>query len=346
MVGPPPESWAVDPRRAGAWEIAPGLWQLRMPLPWDTIGTVNAFAIARDDGIMLVDCGSAGDPTCRDALATAIAVAGLSLSDVRLLVATHTHSDHIGLAAWVIEQSGCRFLMHPASAHFYDAMREPERISAIRRARAVREGVPPERLEDCGDVREELEGVLAPVAPDALLADGMRLPSLLGDWEVVETPGHAPSHVCLVQRESGLAIVGDLVARTFAPYLDYGYTPDPVAELLDSLDRVDAIDGVRLGLPGHGRPLEDVGAAIATYRDGIHGRLEDAQAAVAAGPAGAYEMTRRMFGEPTSDQSAVWLMTETLCYLKHLRDAGAVVRDENARGAYSYRLAPAQRGSS
>jgi hypothetical protein len=53
-----------------------------------------------------------------------------------------------------------------------------------------------------------------------------------------------------------------------------------------------------------------------------------------------------MFGEPTSDQTAVWLMTEVLCYLKHLRDVGAVVRDENAQGAYSYRLAPAQRGSS
>jgi hypothetical protein len=56
-------------------------------------------------------------------------------------------------------------------------------------------------------------------------------------------------------------------------------------------------------------------------------------------------MTRRMFGEPASEQTAVWLMTEVLCYLKHLRDAGAVVRDENARGAYSYRLAPAQGGS-
>ena len=39
------------------WEIEPGLWQLRLPLPWDTISSVNAFAIARDDGIMLVDAG-------------------------------------------------------------------------------------------------------------------------------------------------------------------------------------------------------------------------------------------------------------------------------------------------
>ena len=173
----------------------------------------------------------------------------------------------------------------------------------------------------------------------------MRLPSTLGDWEVLETPGHAPSHVCLLQRERGVAIVGDLVARAFAPYFDYGYTPDPIGELLASYDRVESIGGIRLGLPGHGRPLEDLSGTIAAHRHGIHQRLDDARAAVAAGPAGAYEMRRRMYGEPTSDQTAVWQTTEVLCYLKHLRDAGDVVRDQNATGAYSYRLAGAPRGA-
>ncbi|HET6689306.1 MAG TPA: MBL fold metallo-hydrolase [Miltoncostaeaceae bacterium] len=335
----------VDPERSGAWELEPGLWQLRMPLPWDTISSVNAYAIARDDGLMLVDCGGAGDPTYAESLAAAMRAAGRSIGDVRVLVGTHTHSDHVGISAWVIAQSGCRFLMHAASDHFYDAMREPERIERARRTRARREGAPAERLDDFADVREETEGMLEPVEPDAHLVDGIRLPSLLGDWEVVETPGHAPSHVCLVQRERGIAIVGDLVARSFAPYLDYGYTPDPVAELLASYDRVEAIDGIRRALPGHGRPLDDLGAVIGAHRAGIHGRLEATRAAVAAGPAGAYEVTLRMFGEPASHQTAVWLTTEVLCYLKHLREEGAVVREEDARGAYSYRPASSQRGS-
>jgi glyoxylase-like metal-dependent hydrolase (beta-lactamase superfamily II) len=331
----------VDPAGAGAWEIAPGLRQLRLPLPWDTIATVNAFAIDLDDGIMLVDCGSAGDPTHRQALVAALAAAGLSLSDVRLLAVTHAHSDHVGLAAWVIAESGCRFLMHPASAHFYDAMREPARIEAARAARAAREGVPDRELALYGDVREETEGVVAPVEPDGLLVDGVRLPSALGDWEVVETPGHAPSHVCLVQRERGIAILGDLVSRAFAPYLDYGYSPDPVAELLAALDRVAALEGIRVGLPGHGRPLPDVATVIEAHRAGIGGRLDAARAALEPGPAGAYQVTRRMFGEAASDQVAVWRMTEVLCYLKHLREAGAVVRDEAETGTYSYRLEPA-----
>jgi glyoxylase-like metal-dependent hydrolase (beta-lactamase superfamily II) len=329
----------VDPGKAGAWEIEPGLWQLRLPLPWETISSVNAFAVARDDGVMLVDCGSAGDPSHQEALAAAMTAAGLSLADVRLLVGTHTHSDHVGLAAWVIAQTGCRFLMHEASAHFYDATREPDRIEAARARRAGREGVPGGRLADFGDVREELDGILEPVEPDEDLADGMLLSSDLGDWEVVETPGHAPSHVCLLQRERGLAIVGDLVARAFGPYMDYGYSADPVAELLASYDRMAAVEGVRLALPGHGRPLPDLPGVIAAHRRGIGERVEMTRSAVAAGPAGAYEVCRRVFGEPVSDQTVVWHMSEVLCYLKHLRDAGAVVRDESPGGAYRYRLA-------
>jgi glyoxylase-like metal-dependent hydrolase (beta-lactamase superfamily II) len=340
LVGPPPKSWAVEPANVRVHEIAPGLWQLRLPLAWEEITHVNAYAVALETGVMLVDCGSAGDPSDRDALAVALESAGLSLADVRVLAATHTHSDHVGLAAWVIEESGCEFLMHPASAHFYDAMRNPEGIEAARERRARREGVPAHLLAHYRDVREETEGVLAPVEPDRHLVDGARLASALGDWEVIETPGHAPSHVCLVQRDLGIAIVGDLVSREVALYFDYGYSPDPVGELMASLDRMDRVAGVRTVLPGHGRPVADFGEVIESHRAGLRSRLDLARAAVSTGPAGAYEITGRMFGEPPSDVAAVWQMAEVVCYLAHLRRTGEIVRGEAADGTFRYRLAP------
>jgi len=111
MVGPPPASWAVPPERARAFELAPGIWQLRLPLPWPQVPHVNAYWLA--DLRVLVDCGSAGHPSHRASLSAALGVAGASVDDVRTLVGTHTHSDHVGLAAWVIQASGCEFLMHP-----------------------------------------------------------------------------------------------------------------------------------------------------------------------------------------------------------------------------------------
>jgi glyoxylase-like metal-dependent hydrolase (beta-lactamase superfamily II) len=337
VVGPPPESWAVDPELARTFDIAPGLWSFRLPLPWHHITHVNAYAIERDDGIVLVDCGSAGDETHRGALEAALGRAGHSIEDVRVLVGTHTHSDHVGLAAWVIERSGAEFWMHPETGHFYDATREPERIAAAREARSRQEGVPDHLVELYRDVREETDGVLAATPPDRLLIGGVTIESKLGNWEVVETPGHCPTHVCLVQRDRRLIILGDLVASAFSPWFDYGYSEDPVSEYLDSLDAIEALGPSALALPGHGRPISDLPAAIALHRRGVGERLEQTLAAIAAGPTGAYEITDRVFGN-LDPQAAVWRMAEMLCYLKHLRLAGAIVRDEAPDGTFTYRL--------
>jgi glyoxylase-like metal-dependent hydrolase (beta-lactamase superfamily II) len=329
MVGPPPDSWQVPPERARAFELAPGVWQLRLPLPWPLVPHVNAYWLA--DERLLVDCGSAGHPSHRASLSAALKLAGASVEDVRTLVGTHTHSDHIGLAAWVIEASGCEFLMHPDTAHFYDGTREPERIDAARRRRARQEGVPDAELPAYGDVAEEVDGVLAAVEPSIPLSDG----DAIGSWTVVETPGHAPTHVCLFDGQRDTIILGDLLSSAFMPWFDYGYSNDPVAEFLRSLDRVEALGPFALALPGHGRALEDVPTIIADHRAGVAGRLDATLSAIHAGANSGYAITRRVFGD-LDGTAMVWRLTEAASYLRHLRLAGMVTRTEDAGGRFRY----------
>ncbi len=341
MVGPPPASWAIASEDARVYELAEGLWSLRLPLPWGHIPYVNAYVIALDEGVMVVDCGGAGHPSAAATLEAALGHAGWRPEDVRVLVGTHTHSDHVGTAQWIIERSGAAFWMHPDTAHFYDAMRRPEEIHAARERRARDEGVPEALLSLFADVREETEGVIAARDGDHQLLAGVRLPSRLGDWEVIETPGHSPSHVGLRQREHRVLIAGDLVSFVFAPYFDYGYSEDPVADFLASLDSVAAMGPFELVLPGHGRPLQDIDALVATHREGIAERLALTRAAVAKGPAGAYELTVRAFGDGLGGEDVVWRMTEMLAYLRHLRLAGEIVRERAADGSFRHRLGSA-----
>src|SRR5690349_1591024 len=330
MVGPPPDSWSVPPERARAFELAPGIWQLRLPLPWPLVPHVNAYWLASER--VLVDCGSAGHPSHRASLNAALAIAGASVADVDVLVGTHTHSDHIGLAEWVIAESGCSFLMHPDTAHFYDATREPARIEAARRRRAVAEGVPEDGLGFYGDVAEEVDGVLSAVEPSQPLRDG----DAVGAWQVVETPGHCPSHIVLVDGDR--VILGDLLAPVFAPWFDYGYSNDPIAEFLGSLDRVSDLSPFTLAMPGHGRVLEDLPEAVELHRAGVASRLEETIAAIRAGDTNAYAITARVFD--VSDPIAmVWRLTEIACYLRHLRLAGAVERHVLDDGRFRYALA-------
>src|SRR5581483_5004745 len=315
---------------------AAGVWRLRLPTAWDGIPHVNAYAVERDDGVLLVDCGTAGDETCWEALRKALADAGLALADVRLLAATHAHSDHVGLAARVVDETGCAFAMHPDHEHLYAIMREPARYEAARERRARQEGVPDDLLHLYRDVSEEVDGVLAPVEPAVALVPGATLASAAGEWRVVETPGHAPSHVCLYRESDRVLLAGDLVTPVFAPFFDYGFSPDPVAEFLGSLDAVAALEPDVL-LPGHGRALER--AVLDDHREATQARLEATLRAVRSEPAGGYELTERIHEQPAPPMFRVWQLVEVAGYLRHLRLTGRVVRDELADGRFRHRAA-------
>src|SRR3954453_7556563 len=172
MAGPTPASWAVDPARASAEVVADGVWRLRLPLAWPQLTHVNAYAI-EGDGVVLFDCGMAGHPSAAEALEYALAAAGIVPGDVRTLVGTHAHCDHVGLAPWLVARSGCEVWLHPATQHCFDAIREPQRIGAARERRSGAEGVPEDRLGAYASLDEELEGLMGVVPADQPLTEGV-----------------------------------------------------------------------------------------------------------------------------------------------------------------------------
>jgi glyoxylase-like metal-dependent hydrolase (beta-lactamase superfamily II) len=338
MVGPTPDVRAIDPDAVGVFEVLPGLWSVRVPLVWPGISHVNVVVVENEGpGVMLVDCGTAGDETCWEALVHGLDGTGHAMEDVTDLVVTHAHSDHFGLAARVVAESGCTMWMHPAHEAFTDAARDPGRIHAARGRRARAEGVPEEALPMYADTGEETDFALWPLPAFRELHAGMELPSGLGPWEVLETPGHSPSHVSLYQRERRLLLLGDLVSRIFAPWYDYGYTADPVAELSGSLDLIAELD-VELALPGHGRPIsgEDLTGIIAMHRHEIAHRLELVEAEVAREPGPAYEIGLRAFGPESTGMAEVGRLQEAMACLRHLRLQGRVQREELPSGIFRW----------
>lgn len=342
MVGPTPDVRSIDPGAVGVFEVRPGVWSLRIPLVWPGISHVNAVVLESEGpGVTLVDCGTAGHHTCWEGLVNGLAGTGHGIEDVTDLVVTHAHSDHFGLAAKVVEESGCTMWMHPAHEAFTDGARDPERIHAARERRARAEGVPEQDLPAYADTGEETDFALWPLPPFRELEHGSRIASRLGPWDVLETPGHSPSHVCLHQPQARVLLLGDLVSRVFAPWYDYGYTPDPVAELTASLDLVAGLD-VELALPGHGRPIsgEDLTGIIEMHREEIASRLELVEAEVARQPGPAYEIGVRAFGESPSMMAEVGRLQEAMACLRHLRLRGRVVREVLPSGVFRYSLAP------
>ena len=193
-------------------------------------------------------------------LERALEMVGLKVEHVRLVVCTHAHSDHYGQAATIVERAGCELWMHPDHGHMTANVDDPEAAAERRLEIARSAGVPEEPLRPWAQARPgQSFGIAGIVEPARELLPGVVVETDLGAWEVVLTPGHAPSHVCLWQPERRLLISGDHLLGRVSPYYDYGYSPDPAGEFLASLDRVEALDA-RLCLSGHGRTFADVRA--------------------------------------------------------------------------------------
>jgi glyoxylase-like metal-dependent hydrolase (beta-lactamase superfamily II) len=302
--------------------VLPGLWRLRLPLPWPGVPHVNAYAIAAGSGVVLVDTGLY-EPGALRQLERALDQAGLGLEHIRLLACTHAHSDHYGLAAPIVEGAGCELWMHPNHEHVTKAADDPERMLERRLEVARHSGVPADALARYEDARR---GQGIPVAevvlPDRDLVESVEIETDLGTWQVHETPGHAPSHVVLHQPDRGLLLSGDHILGRVSLYYDYGYTPDPAGEFLRSLDVVDGLD-VRLVLAGHGRPVRDAAALVEANRRAVKERVELVRSAIADGPRTPFEIVPALVGEEAPSQMMVsWGLSEVLCYLTHLEGLG------------------------
>jgi glyoxylase-like metal-dependent hydrolase (beta-lactamase superfamily II) len=318
--------------------VIPGVWRLRLPLPWPGVPHCNAWALASGSGVVLVDCGM-HEPGALAQLERALEQVGLRLEHVRLLVCTHAHADHCGQASAVQRRSGCELWMHRNHEHLTAAAEDPEAMIARRLEIARQSGVPEGPLRRWAEQRRSQGlGLSGPVEPDRDLVPGVVVRSDLGDWHVIETPGHAPSHVCLHQPERRLLISGDHLLGRISLYFDYGWTPDPVGEFLGSLDKVDALDA-RLALSGHGRPFADIQRHVEGNRKLVAERLDAVRAALAAAPATPYDLAPRVYGEDWTPERSTWLMTLLLCWLRHLEVRGEVRCDGGSPAAWSLRVA-------
>ncbi len=321
-------------REVGRGErVLPGVWRLRLPLPWPGVPHVNAWAVARGDGVVLFDTGM-HEPGSLAHLERALAQVNLRLEHVRLLVCTHAHSDHYGQASEIVRRSGCELWMHPNAEHMTSNASDPDAAIERRIEVALQSGVPEAPLRTyAAEAKTRGYGIEAIVEADRDLVPGVVVETDLGPWTVHETPGHAPSHICLHQKERRLLISGDHLLGRVSLYYDFGYSPDPVGEFLRSLDVVEALDA-RLCLPGHGRTFADVQAHIDANRELVAERLDKVGLVLSEhGPVTAFDALPRVYGEATNALNAAWRMTETLSYLTHLEVLGRTARVAGEDGA-------------
>ena len=159
------------------------------------MGFANAFLIEGDDGLALID---AGFPHKETTVFAAIRALGRSLGQLKHLIFTHGHPDHIGSAAAIVRETGAKTYMHPLDIPM------AESGGAFRPMRPA-----PGLIGLLCPVFFHPEERVEPVAIDQALSPGEILP-LAGGFELIHTPGHCAGHVALLWRPGRMLFAGDV----------------------------------------------------------------------------------------------------------------------------------------
>jgi glyoxylase-like metal-dependent hydrolase (beta-lactamase superfamily II) len=209
-------------------------------------GMVSCYLVEEAGGVTIVD---AGMPGMYADLVAELSAMGRTLADVRALVLTHGHSDHIGFAERVRRERSV-----PVSIHELDAaMARGEDKGGQRGAGPIR---PLALLRFLwfgirkGALRTPTVGVVS------TFGDGATL-DVPGSPRVILVPGHSPGSAVLHVPSKDALLVGDAIATESVANGSSGpmiapYSADP-AQALASLDRLDGMEA-RWVLPGHGQP--------------------------------------------------------------------------------------------
>ncbi|MFT2690569.1 MBL fold metallo-hydrolase [Clavibacter zhangzhiyongii] len=226
---------------------------------------VNMYLVEGDDGVTLVDTAF---PDTWPHLLQALGALGRTPDDVRAIVLTHGHWDHVGSAARAARELGAPVHVHPDDAHLarhpysYRRERTPF-VYPLRYGRAIPVVA---AMAAAGALRVEGVDAVTDIAAGPLDVPGRPV--------AIPTPGHTDGHIALHLPDRDALITGDALV-TLDPYtgrtgcrIVAGAATADSGRALRSLAALEGTDA-RIVLPGHGAP----------WRNGIRSAVSAARSA-------------------------------------------------------------------
>ncbi|MGH2951141.1 MAG: MBL fold metallo-hydrolase [Solirubrobacterales bacterium] len=317
----------MTPEDALELAAAEGIHRLAIPTPF-AVGRVNCYLLD-DEPLTLVDTGPNSGKSL-DELQQQLSDLGRALEEIELLVLTHQHIDHLGLAEIIASRSGCEVAAIDLMVPFVERYGEDtERDDAFAGGRMLRYGIPEDLVIGLRSVSRSFRGWGSAAQVTRPLRDGERLALRDRELEVQHRPGHSPSDTVFWDAERRILICADhlighissnpLLSR---PLDGSEERPQALVKYLESLRRTRELDAELL-LSGHGEPITDHRTLI-DERFALHRRrVERLRGLIAKRPRTAYELAQELWGNVAVTQAFLTL-SEVVGHVDLLINAGIV----------------------
>ena len=311
--------------------------QLIIPTPY-AVGDVNAFLV-KGDTLTLFDAGPRTEEAYQ-ALKTGLASVGYTMEDVEQVILTHHHPDHSGWAdgfpnatLYGHEYNNLWLTRDPAFITFHDQFYLD---------RFKEQGVPEQGLRIVGNMKKAAN-LMAERPLDYVLKEGDEVPGHPG-WSVLETLGHAQSHLSFWNATQQEMIGGDLLLAKVSsnplvepPLNPESPRPKTLLQYNESLKRLLTLP-IQTVYSGHGEPVKGIHSLIEARLQKQHERAMKVFTMLEEGPKSVFELTTQLF--PTAYKRELGLtLSETLGQMDYLMVLEKVTRTIDAQGIYRYEQA-------
>jgi glyoxylase-like metal-dependent hydrolase (beta-lactamase superfamily II) len=330
-------------------EVAPGVYWLRMPLPF-ALNHINLWLLRDEqDGVAgwtVVDCGVANDAT--RALWQQVFATQLQGLPVLRVVCTHMHPDHIGLADWLTRQFStpahdCRLWISATDWNVARLASQDDNAFGGEGAAAFFAShgwADPEALAQI-KARSGYYPSLVPAVPARYrrLMHGLPLQVLGRTWQCHVGYGHAPEHMALHCQAINTLIAGDMVLPRISTNVSVvGIEPEanPLPLYLQSLSDLLALPPHTLVLPSHGKPFVGLHTRIHQLQSHHQDRLAEVVQACAQQPCSAFDLLPVMFKRALDFHQTTFALGEALAHLHLLWLGGQLRRQRGADGVFRF----------
>jgi glyoxylase-like metal-dependent hydrolase (beta-lactamase superfamily II) len=314
-----------------------GIHRLAIPTPFQ-VGRVNAYLI-EDDPLTLIDSGP-NSGKALDELEQALAARGHAIEDIELLVITHQHIDHFGLASILARRSGAEVAaLEGLGSYLRDYRESADLDDRFAQEIMLRHGIPADVVTALRAVSASFRAWGAAVEITRPLRDGEQLELRNRTLRVLHRPGHSPSDTVFYDESRAILLAADhliahissnpLLARPLGAPADFtGPRPRALIDYIASLRLTREMEP-SLVLAGHGAPISDH-AALIDERFRLHSRrAERIHRLIADQPRTAHEIALELWGNVAVTQAFLTL-SEVLGHVDLLLDEGRVAEREDA----------------
>jgi glyoxylase-like metal-dependent hydrolase (beta-lactamase superfamily II) len=335
--------FAEPPAAGSVREVAPGLFWLRMPLPF-ALNHINLWLLRDGKGWTAVDCGIGLDDTrahWEKIFSEVVGSAGLT----RVLV-THFHPDHFGNAGWLTQRFGAPLWM--TETEFLTAHAQWETMPGFGSDATAelfsQHGLDAERVSGIAGRGNSYRKIVGePPRRFVRMLDGDEIEIGGNHWRVIVGYGHAPEHAALYCESLAVLISGDMLLPKISTNISvWPNKPesDPLKLFLRSIDRFTELPADTLVLPSHGLPFRGAHHRVQMLHDHHRDRLAEVLDACSR-PCSATDLLPVLFRRALDSHQTFFAMGESIAHLNYLWLQGRLSRSRGADGVFRF-LRPAK----